>query len=694
MGKKVRVTVFIIVILLVSLVGCNVKDEKEQIELLPVSKDEFYYEGTEDAELLAVDENGILYTVQRIRESYYLPGESTDYGVQKISVYALDGVCTASEEVHLGNGIVASIAAKGGVLYLVTGKSMADSKTMAVYAVDTDTWEVKLVNSLSEYDRGSGTIYTEIVDQYLYVLMDRKDNSTEDVESLDNIAKSYKNRVVFRLNLSVENPLPQAMTIEFPSALYLTEQNTLMIQTYDMQTGFHFMDFDHREGTLTERNRMQGIDFRNVYVSGSCADGVFLIKRSGYGDEKELFFYPYGMEETGEEELMIVSGFECDTPAEYRKGFIFYINKTDKTGIYRVCVENVVNRSNTIRLLEIGDMRDKPYPCGFLIKEMKVSDEVFALKAMAGDDDFDVYSLRSSEQISYELKENGGYYPLNEVEGVQEYLDSCFPYIRELATNENGDIWMLPIQTEVLTLIYNKEYCMEQGVDLEGMDWTEFVDFLTKIYLNEEEKEKIVSMGIESMIEHFCSQYLSVYDTFDTDVFRSYAKQLRDSRETGWTDPEFKDVTNVSPNKVPEFYFWKVYGMFQFENLAEILGTMDVYGTAGVPNISGRSGNTAYVSFLVVNPNSENKEKALEYISAYAKHLLKEENTFMLEDVSTYTDTPFIKEMYETFSDANVCFELEDEVYLSTFRQYIYGEKELEETIKEIERRWKMYREQ
>lgn len=694
MGKKVRRIVFTIVVLLAGMIGCGVKEEKNQMELLPVSREEFYYEGTAEAEKLAVDENGTLYSLQQIKKLYYLPGESMDYTKWRISVYALDGSCIASEEVAFGNSNLASVTVKDGVLYLVSGKTITDG-IMAVYAVDTATWEVKLITTLSQYESGSGPLYAEIVDQYLYVLMNRKNaDSVEDMESLDNIAKTYRNSVVFRLNLSVEHPLPQAMTIEFPSALYLTEQNTLMIQTYDMQTGFHFMDFDHEEGTLIERNRMQGVDFRLVYVSGSCADGVFLIKRSGYGDEKELFYYPYGMEETGEEQLMLLSGIECDTPAEYQKGFIFFINKTDKTGIYRICVENVVNRSNTIRLLEIGDMRDKPYPCGFLIKEMKVSEEVFALKAMAGDRDFDVYSLRSSKQISYELKENGGYYPLNEVEGVKEYLDSCFPYIRELATNENGDIWMLPVQTEVLALIYNKEYCKKQGVDLENMDWAEFVDLLTKVYLNEEEKEKIVDMGIENMIYEFSSQYLSLYDTFDTEEFRLYAKQLRNSRETGWTDPVFLDVTDVSKNKVPEFYFWEVYGMFQFENLAEILGTMDVYGAAGVPNISGRSGNTAYVSFLVVNPNSQNREKSLEYISAYAKYLLKKENTFMLEDVSSYTDTPFLKEMYKVFSDANVSFALEDEVYFSTFEQYIYGEKELEETITEMERKWKMYRNQ
>ena len=42
------------------------------------------------------------------------------------------------------------------------------------------------------------------------------------------------------------------------------------------------------------------------------------------------------------------------------------------------------------------------------------------------------------------MKNSNSFYPLNDIPGIEEYLDRCFPYVREAATKEDGTIWMLP----------------------------------------------------------------------------------------------------------------------------------------------------------------------------------------------------------------------------------------------------------
>ena len=92
------------------------------------------------------------------------------------------------------------------------------------------------------------------------------------------------------------------------------------------------------------------------------------------------------------------------------------------------------------------------------------------------------------------------------------------------ATNENGEIWMIPVESAIFGLFYHKEYSATRGVDLSQMDLFDFLNLVEEIKTKEPEKG---SLSTFLMIENFLFQYLSVYDSFDTEVFRTYAKQLR-----------------------------------------------------------------------------------------------------------------------------------------------------------------------
>ena len=54
-------------------------------------------------------------------------------------------------------------------------------------------------------------------------------------------------------------------------------------------------------------------------------------------------------------------------------------------------------------------------------------------------------------------KNKGSFYPLNKVPYVKEYIDGCFPYIRDAATDEDGNIRMIPIDISIPIIIYQEE---------------------------------------------------------------------------------------------------------------------------------------------------------------------------------------------------------------------------------------------
>ena len=97
------------------------------------------------------------------------------------------------------------------------------------------------------------------------------------------------------------------------------------------------------------------------------------------------------------------------------------------------------------------------------------------------------------------------------------------------------------------------------------------------------------------------------------------------------------------------------------------------------------------LSKSVVNSKSENLEATLAYISEFCNYMMEKQNSFLLAEESMYTDEPLIKEWYEVYENGDIFFAMDRDVYWNTFWDYIDGEIELEEMVKEIERKRKIY---
>ena len=650
------------------LLGCQNKPVKE-IETLLIEPELFYYEGTEQVQRIAVDENGLLYTV------YYTDNlEEGKEVIQHFSVYDLDGTCIQQVDIPLGNAIIHSMIIEKGILYCVTYKT---DRGVLLYSIDLNTWETTELAELAEY-----TAVTHIISlgDYFYLLGDSEiAREKEYTLHPDVLSFHYFGEVVGRISKIEETPQVQFLEVEFPVAMFQTQEDTLMVYQYTEEQGFGFTEFDPKKEVWKEAGWKNNGQAREMC---SCEDGYLFVNNLG------LY---YGTVE-GVEAHIATDNSLLVSPAVYVKGFAFYYDHLEKK-VERICITDVLKENREIRLLVNYSDDTNLYGCGYQIKKEVVDGETFSLKVLARDSDFDLYLLNSGHDNSYNIQKNGAFYALNEVPFVQEYLEACFPYLKELAINEDGDIWMIPVEVNIAGIFYDKEYCAEQGVDFSKMNYEQFIDVTNQTELETSEK-----IGNIRIVTEFFAQYLKLEDTFDTQLFRTYAKQLQNLYQsvgtTFFTQIMPMRLNGVLQGGLAEFFYEYNFNqetMLRYAQNIEELGVFDTVGMVGVPKIAKELKNIGTCTFFAVNPQSSDLEATLSYLSTLCYYLMQQKDTFLLKDKIMYTDTPFMQECYNLYKNGEIYFAIEREVYTTIFEQYLEGELELEEAIEEMERKRKIY---
>ena len=84
-------------------------------------------------------------------------------------------------------------------------------------------------------------------------------------------------------------------------------------------------------------------------------------------------------------------------------------------------------------------------------------------------------------------------------------------------------------------------------------------------------------------------------------------------------------------------------------------------------------------------------EATLAYISTLCRYLLTLQDSFLLADRTTYSNSAFILQCYDVYATGEVYFAMDEVVYYDAFMNYLEGSMTLEEMIEEIERRQEMY---
>lgn len=361
-------------------------------------------------------------------------------------------------------------------------------------------------------------------------------------------------------------------------------------------------------------------------------------------------------------------------------GYCFFtpgVDIKEDTGEYavvRIRFSDYYKYNNPINYICSPDSGTTPFGCGYVLNEMHPTNEEAALKILSMDKDYDICYLSTGDDISYQIKKKGSFYPLNEIEGVQEYLDKCFPSIKEAFTDENGDIWALPIHAKTRFVFSNIG-----ETDFSQMNMTEFIDYIDG--LSDEETER-VNIFNKDLIEDVLAEYIITHDSFDTPEFRSFAEKLKSSER-------LNSATNMGlfPTGVNVDY---LVSLRQSDMLVAI-GNKEGR-VFGIPRIGSEASLMQDVTFMSINPNSEHLQDAINYITEVVKYQSENAETFVFrEETGKYSESPVIKPLLKLCSETELYFTYPSELYLDDFNKYLAGEISLDSFITEADRKVKVY---
>ena len=651
-------------------VGCQEKMIIESNSTV-IEPEIFYYEGTEQVSALTVDEDGLLYTATFVKTSTQtsaIGGEEWEEETQHFCVYDLEGNCIKQVDILMGNSSIYAMEIKGNTLYAMASRL---GKGQVLYAIDLTTWEVEDATIIAEETEDDFYRIEEIlwIDDFLYILGDT--SSIKEYILHPEVSEFNDNQILGRISTIEENAQIEILHVDFPQNIFKTKENTLMIYQYNEEYGLGFLEYNPKEETLEEIGwRTTSNAFRNFCL---CEDGYLTMKD---------FVLYYGTLDGVEAQLGTDRSIVLNKSLIYQKGFAFYYD-FEENAVERVTVAGNIKENREVHLLINGMDVLGFNGLGYRIIRETVDRDTFSLKVLARDTDFDLYLLWSHDSNAYNLKKNGAFYPLNEIPAVEKYLNACFPYLKEIATNEEGDIWMIPIDLNIPLLLYDKAYAKEKGIDFSLMDYQDLLALTEQA--EQESPEQIWNYKI---IEEFFNQYFMLEDSFDTQLFRRYAKQLKSLYEVTGENAE-----------APQSYFSDfIYEYMPFSsrlvnhsNNIEKLELQEEVAVVEVPKMSEELKNVGTCYFFAVNPQSDNIEATLAYLSDLCTYLMTVENSFLLADNTAYTNTSFLQQCYEVYQNGAVYFSIDREVYDTIFTEYLEDKIELEDMIEEVERRLEIY---
>ncbi|MBQ3028443.1 MAG: hypothetical protein IJD26_05130, partial [Lachnospiraceae bacterium] len=252
-----------------------------------------------------------------------------------------------------------------------------------------------------------------------------------------------------------------------------------------------------------------------------------------------------------------------------------------------------------------------------------------------------------------------------------------FPYVREAATNEDGMIWMLPIEVGIPGFVMDGDKVSEYGFT-GNMTFEEY--FRAQAALSEEERNQTDTPWV-LFLNHFFYQYFGKSDTVDTAVFR----------DTMTLFSEYFDCINgysAGGDGRPAIYHcasdafdYRAYYMTEFaENKV-------VYP---MPKVTEGDKNSGTCLFLAVNPESDRLEEALQYLGDWIAYTMNQtEKPLFFADRMVGQDT-YERSLYELYQNGEISFAIETEI-TEGYRDVIEDVTKLDAYVTETDRKLRVY---
>lgn len=375
-----------------------------------------------------------------------------------------------------------------------------------------------------------------------------------------------------------------------------------------------------------------------------------------------------------------------------------YVLDNATGNVFRTSYKESVKENQEIVFYSSEVYSEVPYGCGYRINSSILENEEFVLNILAENSNYDICMMSSGQTISRNIRDRGAFYKLNDVPMVQEYLDKCFPYLKDAAYNNNGDIWMLPIAVDIPCIVYNPKNCEKYGINIDhNISWQELIDICKNTYETSDLRNKFEVNGyqIQNEIMNRYNNFYSISNgkaNYDNETFRELCTMLKNSDINSdffhtriISLDHYENLNDYFDDYIFEYrnYLYDVFYSEAFNNLRAI----------PTPSVKDETTNCAGCIFFCVNSNSDNLNEALNYISTYCSYMLRRNDNYLLNDKSIYpfSDTPLAEDLYNIYSNATVHFTPSDEMFWQDYNKFQNNEISLDSLISEIERKTDMY---
>ena len=654
--------------------GCKKEDVSTT---LPLQEVWTMFETEENVFAYTLDENGNLYTLEydmnAQEESDGLTAEKlaqmTPEEIMQLSPEELDQLAqngpdcffvrkydakgereySKALEDSLGS-YVKTMAVKDGTVYFVPYTVTGEEMRAVLYSYCLETEELTAVKELPYFKSVSRIVPME---DCFYLL----GSNVEGMPQRDSRKYEHTGEMLFCYTVSEDKFVE--LGIEEPIDVCAAGEEELCVYAH-MGDEFCLLLFDTSRDSMKVMARKKEYKMANVAFSNegqeviyqTVSRGLVLSSLSDLAVESEL--YPDG---------------------RFWDNNICYVNgrvacETGDGRIVQFPLKDVKCENKALRYITAKTETSEPFGCGYEMHRSVLEMDKFALKVMALDKDFDVCFVDSRDSYSYNLMKNGVFYPLNEIEGIQEYLDACFPYVRETATDKGGNIWMLPIAVDIPGLLVSRE-AMDEILIKKGMTYREYCSAYEAL----SEEEKMVTENPASYSEAFIKRYILERGTVDTEEFREVLQGMAKSNSVQTEDIDDRYCRILFESD------YRAYFALQYGTDATIYAE---------PKLTAEDKNVGSCMFLAVNPYSDNLETTLQYISALIAYTMEREDAPLFFENRPVEETAYERSLYELYRDGTIAFSVDNDVYAG-YSDVLNGTLSLEEYIAETETKVKIF---
>lgn len=293
-----------------------------------------------------------------------------------------------------------------------------------------------------------------------------------------------------------------------------------------------------------------------------------------------------------------------------RSVYVYYINGFTQR-LERINCSVFDKQNEIIRFLSPEYTFNKPFGIGYMTDYQELDSMSFSLAVLSRDSSFDIFMINSYDGFSSNIRDKGSFYALNEVPNVREYLDKCFPYLKEAATDADGNIWMLPISINLPVIVYNKETCASAGIDFGGeLTIDEFISLCETAYRSDHKNGYDVQPY--QLTKNLFTQYMAAHGSFDTSELRQFAEFAKEKINLSQF-PSYLPITNAAMDNLymPESEKAFLFSFLSDTERVEWLSDFEGFDFCAVPGMTENAVPVATCPFITVNPSSYNLEAAL-----------------------------------------------------------------------------------